>query len=269
MDLVIETTPSTTIVSLPALPGLGYGSLAPIPAVCPKCRRRQDPWVHPLFTNLFKKHEPGVDVYGSQRLCVECDAELERVIDPSTGDRATRLGIPPKMQHWSMARWPGPLPLKEFGLKWLGTMRADIVLFGPPGVGKTGFAISLLNEASQRGVWGRFTSAADLMLDLKLSFSDKSQRSEGEILKGLASERVLVLDDISAIRHTPYFKDVMHTLPTLRQTHQRPTIYTMNASRDELIDAFGPVLYDRLREHAHFIEVTGISNRGVLSQAQA
>jgi len=43
----------------------------------------------------------------------------------------------------------------------------NIVLMGPPGIGKTHLAIALAHRATQNGLKNRFITAADLMLQLR------------------------------------------------------------------------------------------------------
>jgi hypothetical protein len=54
--LDVETRPDgVVIVSVPLVPALGYGSSAPIAAVCAICRRKQPATVSEVFTAWYQR----------------------------------------------------------------------------------------------------------------------------------------------------------------------------------------------------------------------
>lgn len=72
--LDVEVRPGgVVIVSVPQLPGLGYGSSEPIAAFCTRCRRPTAPVVSVALTSLYQRVATRpTTLYGSITICATC-----------------------------------------------------------------------------------------------------------------------------------------------------------------------------------------------------
>ncbi len=70
----------------------------------------------------------------------------------------------------------------------------NIVLLGPSGVGKTHLAIAIGYEAVRAGIKVRFTTAADLLL--QLSTAQRQGRYKTTLQRGVMAPRLLIIDKI-------------------------------------------------------------------------
>lgn len=70
----------------------------------------------------------------------------------------------------------------------------NIVLLGPPGVGKTYLAIAMGYEAVRTGIKVRFTTAADLLL--QLSTSQPQGRYKTIFNRGVIAPKLIIIDEI-------------------------------------------------------------------------
>lgn len=74
LGVTITQAQGHTIIDVPAMPQLGYGSTTPILAVCPKCKTHaREPWAHPILTELYRRSGGDGDVFGSLHLCHACE----------------------------------------------------------------------------------------------------------------------------------------------------------------------------------------------------
>ncbi|HCN7152617.1 TPA: IS21-like element IS100kyp family helper ATPase IstB, partial [Escherichia coli] len=69
----------------------------------------------------------------------------------------------------------------------------NIVLLGPSGVGKTHLAIAMGYEAVRAGIKVRFTTAADLLL--QLSTAQRQGRYKTTLQRGVMAPRLLIIDE--------------------------------------------------------------------------
>ena len=140
--------------------------------------------------------------------------------------------------------------------------RENVILLGPPGVGKSHLAISLAIAAAQHGRRVYYGTLADLITSLEeaQAAGRLSQR-----LKTLVFPSVLVVDEIGYLPISRTGAVLFFQLTSRRYEHAA-TVLTSNKSFDEWGEIFGDevmaaALIDRLVHHCHIVNIRGNSYR--------
>ncbi|MGH8562458.1 MAG: IS21-like element helper ATPase IstB [Nevskiales bacterium] len=140
--------------------------------------------------------------------------------------------------------------------------KENVVLLGPPGVGKTHLAISLAIAAAQRGRRVYYGTLIDLITSL-----EQAQAAGGlaQRLATLTHPTLLVVDEIGylPINHTGavLFFQLMN-----RRYERVSTVLTSNKGFEEWGEIFGDdvmaaALIDRVLHHCHLVNIRGNSYR--------
>jgi len=140
--------------------------------------------------------------------------------------------------------------------------KENIILLGPPGVGKTHLAISLVIAAAQHGRRVYYSSLADLIASLE------EAQTAGRLvyrLRTLTHPAVLVVDEIGYVPITRNGAMLFFQLMS-RRYERASTILTSNKSFEEWGEIFGDdamasALIDRLIHHCHIVNIRGNSYR--------
>ncbi|EPA8255098.1 AAA family ATPase [Escherichia coli] len=124
----------------------------------------------------------------------------------------------------------------------------NIVLLGPSGVGKTHLAIAMGYEAVRAGIKVRFTTSADLLL--QLSTAQRQGRYKTTLQRGVMAPRLLIIDEIG---YLPF--------------GQWDQTFAGDA-------ALTSAMLDRILHHSHVVQIKGESYRlrqkrkaGVIAEA--
>jgi DNA replication protein DnaC len=138
----------------------------------------------------------------------------------------------------------------------------NVLLLGPPGVGKTHLAVGLGRAAIARGYSTLFVSAAGLVANLAKAHDDGHLDDR---IAFYAKPKLLIIDEIG---YLPLEKDAAHLFFQLvaRRYERGAVLLTSNRSVGEWGDVFGDTvvataILDRLLHHSHVLTIRGESYR--------
>jgi len=161
--------------------------------------------------------------------------------------------------------WPKQVDREQiddlFNLKFLEE-RANVVLVGNNGLGKTMIAQNLAHAALMRGVSTRFIKASDMLNELVECDGSLARR---RTLNKYSKVGLLVLDEIGYMNYDNRFADLLYEVISARY-QKCSTVVTTNKVFDDWKDIFPNAacvvtLVDRLVHHAETIFIDGESYR--------
>lgn len=140
-----------------------------------------------------------------------------------------------------------------------------LLLIGPPGIGKTHLAISVLrNVIGEKNIRGLYFDTRSLLSTIRSTYNPVTRTSEADILKRVMQAELLVLDDLGAERLTDWVEETMNLIVNTRYNDRKPTILTSNYEDvpdtddlDSLRVRVGFRMHSRLREMCEFLEYSG------------
>lgn len=158
---------------------------------------------------------------------------------------------------------PRPQVMQLAGLGFVERAE-NVILLGPSEVGKTHLAIALGYLATQAGIKTRFTSAADLVLQLETA--QRQGRLKEVLHRAVSLYRLLIIDEIGYLPLTPDQANLLFQVVAKR--YERGSIVlTSNLSfgawdqalaGDAVLSA---AMLDRLMHHATVVQISGESWR--------
>lgn len=138
----------------------------------------------------------------------------------------------------------------------------DILLIGPPGVGKSHIAQAIGYQAIKTGLTVKYRSIFDVVRDF---MRDEAFAGQDKIMDKYLKPDLLIIDDMGikplAKRSGEYFFEVI-----MRRYEVKSTIMTSNRPLEEWGKLIGDVpaataILDRFLHHAEIINITGKSYR--------
>lgn len=182
-------------------------------------------------------------------------------------NRLRKLGFPDaEMADWTFARDDGTnktasgiahryvdnfTEMKKHG--------KGLLFYGPVGSGKTFLAAAIANELISQGRPCMVTNFARITNTIQGMFEGKQR-----YLDDFNKLDLLVIDDLSAERDTPFMNEMIFNIIDSRYRSGKPLILTTNLSKEELMNqpnADRQRIYSRLVEMCFPVEVKNIDRR--------
>jgi DNA replication protein DnaC len=178
--------------------------------------------------------------------------------------RSSRLPIVKTLESFDFSFQPSIKREQIESLHELGFVdrKENVVLLGPPGVGKTHLAISLAIAAAQRGRRVYYGTLIDLITSLE------EAQAAGRLAQRLAvltHPSLLVVDEIGYLPINHAGAVLFFQLMNRRYEHAS-TVLTSNKGFEQWGDVFGDdvmaaALIDRVLHHCHLVNIRGNSYR--------
>lgn len=124
---------------------------------------------------------------------------------------------------------------------------ASFVFSGRPGTGKNHLAAAIGNDLILRGKSVLIVTVADLMSNMKGTFSGTSDITEERLLHDLSSVDLLVIDEIGMQSESRYEKVIINQIVDRRSSSKRPTGMLSNLDPAGMNALLGERVMDRMR----------------------
>lgn len=195
-------------------------------------------------------------------LGLEAAARRERYL--TTRTRLAHLPFHRTLEQFDFAFQPSldKRQVRELAALSFVSDAANLLLLGPPGVGKTHLAVALSLQAIEHGFGVYFVRAHDLLEDLRLA---QAEHRLDRRMRVYLAPKVLVIDEFGVWPYDRLAATALFTLVSARY-ERGSVILTSNKGFAEWGDVLGDTviataILDRLLHHSHVLNIRGDSYR--------
>ena len=195
-------------------------------------------------------------------LKVEEDGKLRRRQERLLADAGFEYEKPLDEIDYSFNTSIDPEKIKELGTLRFIDAKENVLIIGPPGVGKTMIATGLGMKACEAGKKVMFVNANDLMDHLTEAMEAGTLR---ESFSALAKIPLLIIDELSYLKMDKEKESLFFQV--VRQRYEKSSlIITTNLPMGRWDEMFtgkiaATAILDRLVHHCHVLSITGESYR--------
>lgn len=153
-------------------------------------------------------------------------------------------------------------------------VRNSLIFQGVPGLGKTGLAAAIVNALMAQNKQVLYIRTQDFIEALKQSFDRDKRSNDGEdktqaIIDTVKQHPRLVLDEFNMSAVNEWRQEQIENIVRYRYGNALPTIFTCNATEDELERQWGIRTTSVLFTMAHWIPMGGVGLRDLRQNLEA
>jgi DNA replication protein DnaC len=143
---------------------------------------------------------------------------------------------------------------------------SNLILVGLSGTGKTHIAMAIAHEAIKNRKTVKYVTAEDIMLSIRATYSNKSNKTELEAIHDFASPDLLIIDEIDKLKN-PETHDAnnelkqVFTIVNKRYSNEKPIVLIGNVPTEQLRNRLGEPTWERLKERSNKLVFTESSYR--------